>query len=220
MDNLELQKLLEEDEAKPEVSAKVFLYKTLLWIPVCFAGWYMFSAVFSFPAIKLSDWLLPWILPGVFEGVEKMDPMVNVVTQLDVKTASGQVGQIILDFNALKYGYGFPLLMAMMLATPYSIYEKLDDITYGLILVVLTQTWGIIFESLTSLMLKAGGEVASQVVNLLPFTESGIFLNIIALGYQLGVLVLPALVPIAFWIMRHPGLLETMAATQPPKNIS
>ncbi|MGB0847562.1 MAG: exosortase H-associated membrane protein [Thiolinea sp.] len=36
-------------------------------------------------------------------------------------------------------------------------------------------------------------------------------MNFVALGYQLGFLILPAIVPIAFWIMRHKGLLERLA---------
>lgn len=212
MDNKQLQDLIEKDEAKPDISAKLFLLKTLMWVPVCFVCWYLLATVFSFPAIKLSDLLLPWILPGVFEGVEQLGYTVNVVTDLDVTAANGQVGQVIFDFNALKYGYGFPLVLAMMLATPYSIFNKLDDITYGLMLTVLTQAWGIIFESLVILLVKTGSDITNQVVGILPFTSNEFFLNFIALGYQLGALVLPALVPIAFWIIRHPSLLEAMAA--------
>ena len=144
------------------------------------------------------------------EGVEQNGYIVDIVTQLKVQ-AQGQTGQFVFEFNALKYGYGFPLILAMMLATPYSIYSKLDDITYGLIVVVLAQAWGIIFEAMTGLLLKTGQEITSQAHAILPYTQNEFFLNFIALGYQLGFLILPAIVPIAFWIMRHQGLLERLA---------
>lgn len=209
----QLRQLLaeEEQQAKPDISAKPFLLKTLLWLPVCFAVWYALAALFSSPAIWLSDLVLPWILPGVMVGVEQLGYMVDIVTDLSVQAANGQTGQLVFSFNALKYGYGLPLLAAMILATPYSLYNKLDDITYGVILVILAQAWGIIFEALTTLLLKFGPEVTSQVHTLLPWTNNELFLNFIGLGYQMGFLILPALVPIVFWIMRHDGLLERLA---------
>lgn len=211
MHESQLHDLLEEEQAEPDISARDFLLKTLLWLPVCFVGWYLGAALFSFPAIWLSDLLLPLVFPGVIEGVEQQGYMVDIVTQLNVQAANGQTGQFVFSFNALKYGYGFPLILAMMLATPYSIYNKLDDMTYGLLVVVFAQAWGICFEASSSLLLKTGDEITSQASALLPFTQGEFFLNFIALGYQLGFLILPAIVPIAFWIIRHQGLLERLA---------
>lgn len=211
MHESQLREMMAEETAQPDISAKQFLLKTLLWLPVCFVGWYWAASLFSWPAIQLSDLLLPLMLPGVMEGVEQNGYMVDIVTQLNVQAANGQTGQFVFEFNALKYGYGFPLILAMMLATPYSLYSKLDDITYGLGVVVLAQAWGIIFEALSSLLLKTGNEITAQVDALLPYTNSEFFLNFVALGYQLGFLILPAIVPIVFWIMRHKGLLERLA---------
>ncbi|MEZ5537806.1 MAG: exosortase H-associated membrane protein [Thiolinea sp.] len=211
MHEAQLRQMLENEQAEPDISAKQFLLKTLLWLPVCFIGWYLLAALFSFPAIRLSDLLLPLIMPGVMEGVEQQGYMVDIITQLNIQASNGQIGQFAFGMNALKYGYGFPLILAMMLATPYSFYNKLDDMTYGLIVVVLAQTWGIMFEALSSLMLKTGTDITNQVTNILPWTQSDFFLNFVALGYQLGFLILPAVVPIAFWIMRHKGLLERLA---------
>ena len=211
MHEAQLRKMMEEEQAEPDISAKAFLLKTLFWLPVCFIGWYLLAALFSFPAIWLSDLVLPLLMPDVMEGVEQNGYLVDIVTHLNIQAANGQTGQFAFEFNALKYGYGFPLILAMMLATPYAFYQKLDDITYGLVVVVLTQSWGIIFEALSSLLLKTGTDITIQVVNVLPWTQSDFFLNFTALGYQLGFLILPAVVPIAFWIMRHKGLLERLA---------
>ena len=153
MPETELKEMMAEETAQPDISAKQFLLKTLLWLPVCFVGWYWAASIFSWPAIKLSDFLLPLILPGVMEGVEQNGYIVDIITQLKVQV-QGQTGQFVFEFNALKYGYGFPLILAMMLATPYSIYSKLDDITYGLGVMVLAQAWGIIFEAMSSLFLR------------------------------------------------------------------
>ncbi|HPE61214.1 MAG TPA: hypothetical protein PLB10_12835 [Thiolinea sp.] len=211
MHEAQLRQLLDDEQAEPDISASQFLLKTLLWLPFCFTGWYFLAALFSFPAIWLSDLLLPLILPDVISGVEQHGYMADVVTNLNVQAANGRTGQFVFSFNALKYGYGFPLILAMMLATPYSLYNKLDDISYGLLVVVLAQAWGIVFEALSSLLLKTGNEITTQVHNLLPWAQNDFFINFTALGYQLGFLILPAVVPIAFWIMRHKGLLERLA---------
>ncbi|PIE00701.1 MAG: hypothetical protein CSA79_02555, partial [Thiothrix nivea] len=120
-------------------------------------------------------------------------------------------GQFVFSFNALKYGYGFPLILAMMLATPKTIYSKLDDMTYGLLVVTGAQTWGICFEALSSLLLKTGSGITDQVETILSYASSSLFLNFVALGYQLGFLILPGIIPVAFWVLRHQGLLERLA---------
>lgn len=71
MHESQLREMMEEETAQPDISAKQFLLKTLLWLPVCFVGWYWAAGLFSWPAIQLSDLLLPLILPGVMEGVEQ-----------------------------------------------------------------------------------------------------------------------------------------------------
>ena len=211
MHEAQLREMMEQDNKVPDISAKEFLLKTMMWMPVTFFVWYMAAAIFSFPAIFLSDLILPLIMPGVIEGVEQQGYWVDIVTQLNVTAANGQTGQFVFSLNALKYGYGFPLILSMMLATPESIYNKLDNITYGLLVVISAQTWGICFEVLSSLLLKTGQEITSQVEAILSYVSSDIFINFIALGYQLGFLILPAIVPIAFWVLRHQGLLERLA---------
>lgn len=211
MHESQLREMMEQDDKVPDISAKEFLVKTMMWLPVTFFVWYMAAAAFSFPAIFLSDLILPLIMPGVMAGVEQQGYWVDIVTQLKIQAANGQTGQFAFSFNALKYGYGFPLILAMMLATPESIYNKLDNITYGLLVVIGAQTWGICFEALSSLLLKTSQEITTQVEAILSYAGNGAFLNVIALGYQLGFLILPAIVPIAFWVLRHQGLLERLA---------
>ena len=216
MHEAQLRQMMEQEEKTPELSAKQFLIKTFIWLPFTFFGWYMLAALFSLPAIFLSDLILPLIMPGVISGVEQQGYWVDIVTPLNVIAQNGQTGDFVFSFNALKYGYGFPLILAMMLATPYSIYNKLDNITYGLIVVVLAQTWGICFEALSSLLLKTGKEIGDQVAQILPYTANDLFLNIIAIGYQLGFLILPAIVPIAFWVIRHQPFLDQLSTRKKP----
>lgn len=211
MHESQLREMMEQENQVPDISAKEFLLKTMMWLPVTFFVWYMAATLFSFPAIFLSDLILPLLMPGVIEGVDQQGYWVDIVTQLNVQAANGQTGQFVFSLNALKYGYGFPLILSMMLATPESIYNKLDNMTYGLLVVVGAQTWGVCFEALSSLLLKTGREITAQVEATLGYVSSEWFLNIIALGYQLGFLILPAIVPIAFWVLRHQGLLERLA---------
>lgn len=203
-----LQQILAEETDNLDLSVKQFLLKTLIWLPVTFFFWYMAAVAFSFFPIFFSDLILPLVMPGVIVGAEQQSYLVEIITTFEQSAANGQVGEIFLTLNVLKYGYGFPLILAMMMATPESIFDKLDNITYGFLLIVLVQTWGICFEAMTTLLLKMGIDKTTQIGEIIPYTSSDLFLNLLGLGYQLGFLILPAIVPIAFWVLRHQSLLS------------
>lgn len=198
---------MESIDKSPDISVKRFLLLTLIWMPITFFIWAGLGNWFTFPAAFLADKILPLMMPGVIEGVEQQGVRVDIMTTL-VITANDQTGQFVPTFNALKYGYGIPLILAMVLAVPYSIYDKLDNIIYGVSLAFLTQAWGVCFETLAFLLLKTGPDIRLQIQNLLTYADNDWFLNFIALGYQLGYLILPAIVPIAFWVLRHQSFLE------------
>jgi len=190
-----------------------FLFKTILWIIPAFFFWYIAAAIFCFPAIFLSDLIIPYLLPSILEGVEQQSYLADIVTELDIKDNSGQTGQLVFSINTLKYAYGFPLLFAMTVATNQSIYKKLDTLTYGFIIIALAQTWSICFEVLSTLLLKIGGENFNIITEALPFYSEPSVLNGIALGYQLGFLILPAIIPISYWVLRHQLFLKQISKT-------
>ena len=203
------------DESKlPEiknVSIGHFLIRTVLYLIPAFFFWYLAANIFCWPAIALTDLLMPLIMPNIVTGIEQQGYFINVVTELDMTNSQNQVGQLLFSLNALKYAYGFPLLYAMTLASPQSFYQKMDTLTYGSLLIILAQTWSICFEIASTLLLKLGVVNFKIITEALPFYADPIVLKGIALGYQLGFLILPAVVPIAYWVLRHQLFLKQIA---------
>lgn len=196
--------------ALPDIAARPFLLRTLLWLPLCFIVWYATGGWLAFPAVLLSDGLLPLAMPGVVEGVGLQGYMASVITEFKMRVANGGVTLFSQALNALKYTIGLPLMLAIILATPYSWRDKGRDVVYSLIAVSLIQTWGICFEG-THLLLNISPSITASINHLLPYTQNTLFINYVALGNHLGYLIFPVMIPIALWFNRHKGLLEQLA---------
>ena len=69
---------------------------------------------------------------------------------------------------------------------------------------MLVQTWGISFEALISLIFKSDESIALQM------GTTAVGREFLALGYQLGFLILPAIAPLIFWGMTHYDFLQTL----------
>jgi hypothetical protein len=68
--------------------------------------------------------------------------------------------------------------------------------------VMLIQVWGVVWQSLKMLSFNFGADAHQVVVN------AGVSDELIALCYQLGVLILPPLVPIIIWVLANWSLIE------------
>jgi len=99
----------------------------------------------------------------------------------------------------------------MTLATNRTLYAKMDTLTYGFIIIILAQTWSICFETLTTLLLQSSPEHHDFILQKLPIYDNEFALNGIGLGYQLGFLILPAVVPIIFWVFQHESFLKQIS---------
>lgn len=189
-----------------------FLGKIILWLIPAFFFWFITAAIICFPAIFIANLILPYLMPSIVSGLEQQRYLVDVITELTVKNAMGEEGILVFEINALKYAYGFPLFYALTMATTTSIYAKLDTLTYGFIVIIFAQTWSICFEVISSLLLKMGGENFDQITQALPFYSDSWVLTGVALAYQLGFLILPAIIPIAYWVLRHQSFFEQISS--------
>jgi hypothetical protein len=102
------------------------------------------------------------------------------------------------------YGYALPLFAGLVLATPLTRRQCGQQILIGGVLIWLAQTFGVIAECLKSVGLDSGpaGLEAIQRVGLHP--------EVIALSYQFGYLILPALVPAGLWIACNRPFIESL----------
>jgi hypothetical protein len=166
-----------------------FVLRTFLWLAPCFAAWY-FSAHYSTAAAgALARLWVDLFNSNIVSALEQ--PAVNLVfvTTLEIHPATGQAAVVLAEVNPLLYTYGLPLFLALMLATR----ARWWKIAIGAIALLPFQAWGIAFDFLMQVGMQLGYEVAREA------GFSAAQREVIALGYQLGALILPTLAPVVAW---------------------
>ena len=129
------------------------------------------------------------VSPGVVLALERTGSTLAFVTTIQVYPSPGRAALLVPEVNALIYTYGLAVFLALMLAERAA-WRK---IAIGAVILLLFQSWGIAFDFLVQVGVRLGPEMATQA-NLRGWHVEGI-----ALGYQLGVLIFPPLVPVILW---------------------
>lgn len=193
-------------------SAKAFLGKVLLWLPVTFTVWYWLAPLLIFPVAVLLRLALGAFYPEAIAGVEQQGYFLDIVTRFSasllpgaVPSSPGQETEVFFTLNALKYGYGIPLLLALLLAVPQSLGARLVKFMTGMLILIPVQTWGVYFETLINLLFKLGPTIGEQL------GSTALSRNGIALAYQLGYLILPAITPLIVWAFMSLDFIRDLA---------
>jgi hypothetical protein len=157
--------------------------RILLWFVPCVAGWY-WLAPFADGVVASGARVLANLV--VRDLVREVEVASGVVTFVTAMSAPAQAGVITVDANPRLFSYGFALFAAIVLgARARSAWWGLP---LGIGVVALVAMWGVAFDLLAHLVRSAPAALAARGV-----TQGTV--NAIALGYQLGSLVLPAVVP-------------------------
>ncbi len=180
-----------------------FLLRVLLWLGPMFVLWYWLAPLLLMPVAGWTHFVLSHGFPHAIAAVEQQGTAVDIVTRF-VMTApaggtapAGAQGQLTFAINALKYTYGWPLLLALTLAAPTAIGEKLYRAVMGGLLLLPVPVWGVTGEALKVLVFDMNPAIADQM-GATPLTR-----ELLALAYQLGYLILPAVTPILIWAALH-----------------
>jgi len=193
------------------ISLKHFAWKGLLWLPTMFFLWFWFAEPLAWPVIRLSGWILVHSWPSLFDTVEQHGFMADIVTRVLVNQpdAQGQLrlGALTLSVNSLVYGYPLPLFYGLVLAIPLTVRKRALQITIGMISIWLVQSFGVVTEAL-KLVAFDSGQQGMTAIQLL-----GISNTVIALAYQAGYLLFPAIVPIMLWTALNQSFVKTLIKT-------
>ena len=170
-------------------SLKQFVLRTFLWMPPCFAAWY-FSAPWH---TAIAGWLARIIAnlfsSGIVSALERSGLDLVFVTTIKVYPAPGQAALLVPEVNPLLYTYGLALFLSLMLADR----ARWWKILVGAAVLLPFQSWGIAFDFLAQVGVRLGPEVSAQA------GLQGWRAETIALGYQLGSLIFPTLLPVVVW---------------------
>jgi hypothetical protein len=177
-----------------------FVLRTLLWLPPCLAAWYFGARIHAAVAGGLARLMLGLFRPGIVSAIEQPGVDLVFVTSLDVQSAPGQAGLLVPEVNPLLYTFGLAFFLALMLAARAPWWKILA----GAALLLPFQSWGIAFDFLAQVGIKLGPGIAAQA------GLSGWRTEAIALGYQIGALILPSLIPVVLWALFSRAFIESL----------
>lgn len=178
--------------ARTAVTLRGFFGAALLWLVVALAVWYPLRHWMVLPSAWLAGEVMTSLFPRWVTGVELAGNTQVLLTSLRVWSPDNRPGELAPEANGLVYAYGAPLLAALLLAARTR--GWLWKLPLGLLALVPFQAWGICFAWLLQVAAVAGEQTRGQ-------TRFGpIATNLVAIGYQLGFLILPTLAPVLLWL--------------------
>lgn len=166
-----------------------FVLRVFLWLPLCLAAWYYSATQHAAIAGWLARIFIDQFKAGIVTELERSGVDLVFVTSIKVHPGPGQTALLLPDVNPLVYTYGLAFMVALMLGARTQWWKILVSV----VALLPFQAWGIAFDILVQVGVKSGPEVSAQ---------AGLFgwrLDAIALGYQIGSLILPTLIPVLLW---------------------
>lgn len=173
-----------------------FLLFVFALILPCFALWTVAADALAMPVVGLADMILSAWFPDVVEALVVRPPDVVLFTQfgdLDGRAVPPAQSEFQLAFavNPEILSYSLPFYATLYFATPRDDY--LWDFLVGVMLLYPLILLGLVTLCMKDLMLHLGPLFMEQPGVFVPHG------NVIAIVYQLSVLIVPTVAPIALW---------------------
>jgi hypothetical protein len=198
-------------ESGQELRLGELLILAVLWMVFGFMLWYYLSAFHGVPVRLLANEILTRLLGDQFWNIVPNPDrhyLFQVQTRIPFRFPDGSEEALGFIINPLVYGYGLPLLFGLVMASGVSFFRKMLTLLAGYVCVMLIQVWGVVWQALKMLSFNFGAD-AHQLVS-----DAGISDELIALCYQLGVLIFPPLVPVILWVLANWALIEQFTGWQ------
>jgi len=173
--------------------------------------WYYLSAFHGVPVRLLANEILSQLLGSEFWNIVPNPDrhyLFQVQTRIPFRFPDGSEEALGFIVNPLVYGYGLPLLFGLVMASGVSFVRKMLTLLAGYVCVMLIQVWGVVWQTLKMLAFNFGADAHQLVI------DAGISDELIALCYQLGVLIFPPLVPVILWVLANWALIEQFTGWQ------
>jgi len=196
-----------------ELRLSELLILAFLWMVFGFMIWYYLSAFHGAPVRFLANEILTrWLGSGFMNIIPNPDHhyLFQVQTRILFRFPDGSREALGFIVNPLVFGYGLPLLFGLVMASGVSFLKKLATLFVGYVCIMLVQVWGVVWQTLKMLAFNFGPDAHQLVI------DAGISDEVIALCYQLGVLIFPPLAPIILWVLANWKLIEQFTGWQRP----
>jgi len=171
-------------------------------LPLCFFIWFYASSLLVVPVKYLLQVVLSFWQPDLFNEVSQNQYLLTIETlifpSISFAGQGDKLAVLDVEVNPMIYGYGIAMISALVLSLPnQKMKNRFVQILFGYLLVVVIQAFGCFWQMLKHLIFEAGPDAQAAIL------DTGFSANIIALMYQLSYLILPSVVPIAYWIIMN-----------------
>ena len=188
-----------------ELKLSELLILSSLWMLLGFMLWFYLSAFHGLPSRMAADAILGQILGSNFYQIAVVPDqhyLFQVETTIPFTFRDGTTEALGFIVNPLVYSYGLPLLFGLVMGSDVGWLRKIFILLLGYVTITAVQIWGVVWQSLKMLAFNFGDQT-HQIIQ-----DAGISDSAIALSYQLGSLILPALAPIFVWVLTNRRLVE------------
>lgn len=200
-----------EHHDKEELKLSELLILASMWMLFGFMLWFYLSAFHGAPARIAADAILSHVLGNDFHRII-VEPnqhfLFQVETTIQFTFKDGTTDALGFVINPLIFSYGLPLLFGLVMGSDVSWLRKFVIMLIGYAVITGVQVWGVVWESLKMLAFNFGEQTHAIVMS------HGVSDASIALGYQLGTLIFPALAPIFVWVLTNRPLVEQFVGWQ------
>jgi len=195
----------DDDEHGSNPVKEMFLLAAL-YLPLGFFLWFSFaSALMWFPS-NLAEWALTGLYPEIFDRVVQFGYQLEIQTAIRMeRMVEGRVALLNSDVNPMLYAWGMALLFGLIMATPMGGRARALQLLVAYVVISVVTAWGVFWQTWSDLAFLSGPEAATAVA------QAGLPPTLIALCYQLGYLMLPAVAPLVTWILMNRPFLERVA---------
>ncbi len=202
---------MQQPSKQEELRLSELLILAFLWMVFGFMLWYYLSAFHGVPVRILANEILSrWLGSDFVNIIPNPDHhyLFQVQTRISFLFPDGSREALGFIVNPLVYGFGLPLLFGLVMASGVSFLRKMATLLIGYVCVMLIQVWGVVWQTLKMLAFNFGADAHQLVI------DAGIPDELIAMCYQLGVLIFPPLVPVVLWVLANWALIEQFTGWQ------
>jgi hypothetical protein len=179
---------------RPTTTVGRFALRTLGWLPVAFAVWYVAAPAILYPVALIVRGVAYAAMRGLVAEVEQSRAVVTFVTTLKLATFTPRA-VLTVDVNMLLYAFGLPLFAALTLAAHERNWKRHLAVGYAVLLPLIAGC--VLADFLKNVTITAGPTIAAQTGFVAWQREA------IAFAFQFGSLILPAVAPAVLWVALH-----------------
>jgi len=154
----------------------------------------------------LIDPIMTHLYPHFIYHITAKNELLEVVTHFAVMDQAQ--ARLAFDINPLKYAYGLPLFIALLVSSDGPWRDKIWHIMIGFFVLLVSQSWSLCFDITRHLLFEFSGAYS------LHFGYGGLGKTIVSLGSQLGFLIFPTLIPISLWIFLRADYFKQLSYLQ------